>query len=95
MVAALAIWAAAGEPRIARVICDDILTGFLACNLRQFPASARIAVKALLRLRASCEGLDKPPQLGFGSMARAGVATAINQVERACERWSAGRFLGA
>ena len=49
----LAIRAAAGEPRIARVICDDILTDFLACNLRQFPASARIAVKALLRLRAS------------------------------------------
>src|SRR5271155_219445 len=36
----LAIRAAAGEPRIARVICDDILTDFLACNLRQFPASA-------------------------------------------------------
>ena len=50
----LAIRAAAGEPRIARVICDDILTDFLACNLRQFPpTSARIAVKALLRLRAS------------------------------------------
>jgi pimeloyl-ACP methyl ester carboxylesterase len=49
----LAIRAAAGEPRITRVICDDILTNFLACNLRQFPASARIAVRALLRLRAS------------------------------------------
>jgi len=37
----LAIRAEAGEPRIARVISDDILTDFLACNLRQFPASAR------------------------------------------------------
>jgi pimeloyl-ACP methyl ester carboxylesterase len=49
----LAIRAAAGEPRIARVICDDILTDFLACNLRQFPAGARIVVTTLLRLRAS------------------------------------------
>src|SRR5271170_4390585 len=39
--------------RPASANCDDILTDFLACNLRQFPASARIAVKALLRLRAS------------------------------------------
>jgi pimeloyl-ACP methyl ester carboxylesterase len=34
----LAIRAAAHEPRVARVIADDILTDFLACNLRQFPA---------------------------------------------------------
>ncbi len=48
----LAIRAAAGEPRIARVICDDILTDFLACNLRPFLAGERAVVKALLRLRA-------------------------------------------
>jgi pimeloyl-ACP methyl ester carboxylesterase len=34
----LAIRAAAHEPRVARVTADDILTDFLACNLRQFPA---------------------------------------------------------
>jgi pimeloyl-ACP methyl ester carboxylesterase len=48
----LAIRAAAHEPRVARVIADDILTDFLACNLRQFPAGAGIAVRSLMRLRA-------------------------------------------
>ena len=48
----LAIRAAAGEPRVARVIADDVLTDFLACNLRQFPTAAGTAVRALLGLRA-------------------------------------------
>jgi hypothetical protein len=43
----LAVRGAAGEPRIARVIPDDILTDFLAYNLHQFPASARTVVTAL------------------------------------------------
>jgi len=48
----LAIRAAAGEPRVARVIADDVLTDFLACNLRQFPTAAGTAVRTLLGLRA-------------------------------------------
>jgi len=48
----LAIRAAAQEPRVTRVISDDVLTDFLACNLRQFPVWPRRVVRMLLRLRA-------------------------------------------
>jgi pimeloyl-ACP methyl ester carboxylesterase len=48
----LAIRAAAREPRVARVIADDILTDFLAANLRQIPARARTAVRALRAVHA-------------------------------------------
>lgn len=37
---------------MVRVIADDVLTDFLACNLRQLPAAPRLAVRALLGLRA-------------------------------------------
>jgi pimeloyl-ACP methyl ester carboxylesterase len=49
----LAIRAAAQEPRVARVIADDILTDFLAANLRQIPAAARTAVRALRAVHAA------------------------------------------
>lgn len=48
----LAIRAAAGEPRVARVIADDVLADFLAANLRQAPRGARAAVRALRAIRA-------------------------------------------
>ncbi len=48
----LAVRAAAGEPRVVRVIAGDVLTDFLACNLRQLPAAARRVIRTLLRLRA-------------------------------------------
>jgi pimeloyl-ACP methyl ester carboxylesterase len=48
----LAIRAAASEPRISRVIADDALTDFLACNLRQAPRLARSAITALRAVRA-------------------------------------------
>ena len=43
----LAIRAAAREPRVTRVIADDILTDFLATNLRHITSGARMAVRAL------------------------------------------------
>jgi hypothetical protein len=43
----LAIRAAAREPWVARVIADDVLTDFLAANLRQVPPAARLAVRTL------------------------------------------------
>jgi pimeloyl-ACP methyl ester carboxylesterase len=49
----LAIRAAAREPRVTRVIADDILTDFLAANLRQLPAAARTAVRALRAVHAA------------------------------------------
>lgn len=48
----LAIRAAAFEPRVARVIADDVLTDFLACNLRQAPAAARLVIRGLRALHA-------------------------------------------
>lgn len=48
----LAIRAAAFEPRVVRVIADDALSDFLACNLRQASAAAGVAVRALRALRA-------------------------------------------
>lgn len=48
----LAIRAAAFEPRVERVIADDVLTDFLACNLWQVPPAARTAVRMLRSLRA-------------------------------------------
>jgi pimeloyl-ACP methyl ester carboxylesterase len=49
----LAIRAAAREPRVTRVIADDILTDFLAANLRQVPGAARTAVRALRAAHAA------------------------------------------
>ncbi len=48
----LAIRAAAGEPRVARVIADDVLTDFLAANLRQIPRAVRGTVRALRAVHA-------------------------------------------
>lgn len=48
----LAIRAAAREPRVARVIADDVLTDFLAANLRHLPRRASTAVQALRAVRA-------------------------------------------
>lgn len=47
-----AIRAAAFEPRISQVICDDILTDFLEVNLRQTSPLSRKVLKLLLKLRA-------------------------------------------
>jgi pimeloyl-ACP methyl ester carboxylesterase len=49
----LAIRAAAREPRVTRVIADDILTDFLAANLRQLSPAARTAVRVLRALHAA------------------------------------------
>ena len=48
----LAIRAAATEPRIRRVICDDILTDFRAVTLHQLRPATRRLLTALLALRA-------------------------------------------
>lgn len=49
----LAIRAAAYEPRVRRVIADDVLTDFLAVNLRQVAPPTRAALRVLLALRAA------------------------------------------
>ncbi len=49
----LAIRAAAFEPRVRRVIADDILTDFLAVTLRQIAPPTRALVRGLLGLRAA------------------------------------------
>jgi pimeloyl-ACP methyl ester carboxylesterase len=48
----LAVRAAAREPRIRRVICDDILTDFSEVTLGQVPSATRLALARLLALRA-------------------------------------------
>jgi pimeloyl-ACP methyl ester carboxylesterase len=48
----LAVRAAAHEPRIHRVICDDILTDFSEVTLGQVPAATRLTLTTLLALRA-------------------------------------------
>jgi len=48
----LAVRAAAREPRVDRVICDDVLTDFLAANLRQVPPAVRAAIRLLRITRA-------------------------------------------
>jgi pimeloyl-ACP methyl ester carboxylesterase len=48
----LAVRAAATEPRIRRVICDDILTDFAEVTLGQVPSATRLALRTLLALRA-------------------------------------------
>lgn len=48
----LAVRAAAEEPRIHRVICDDILTSFSEVTLGQVPSSTRMLLSTLLALRA-------------------------------------------
>jgi pimeloyl-ACP methyl ester carboxylesterase len=48
----LAVRAAAEEPRIRRVICDDILTAFLDVTLGQLRAGVRRALVTLLALHA-------------------------------------------
>lgn len=48
----LAVRAAANEPRIRRVICDDILTDFYEVTLGQVASATRLALATLLALRA-------------------------------------------
>jgi len=48
----LAIRAAAHEPRVERVIADDVLTNFIECNLRQLPGATRAAVRSLRAIGA-------------------------------------------
>jgi alpha-beta hydrolase superfamily lysophospholipase len=48
----LAVRAAAFEPRVRRLICDDILFDFLDVTLRQVPPLARAALTGLLRAGA-------------------------------------------
>jgi pimeloyl-ACP methyl ester carboxylesterase len=48
----LAVRAAAFEPRVRRLICDDILFDFLDVSLRQVPPLVRAALTALLRTGA-------------------------------------------
>lgn len=48
----LAVRAAAHEPRVRRVILDDVYTSLLDVSLRQAPAPVRLMVTALLGLRA-------------------------------------------
>ena len=49
----LAVRAAAKEPRVSRVVCDDILTDFFAVCMAQLPAPRRLALRALLLARAA------------------------------------------
>ena len=48
----LAVRAAAGEPRVARVIAADVLTDFLAANLRQVPPAVPALVRTFQAVRA-------------------------------------------
>ncbi len=48
----LAVRAAAFEPRVRRVVCDDVLFDFLDVSLKQMPAVARAALAGLLRAGA-------------------------------------------
>jgi pimeloyl-ACP methyl ester carboxylesterase len=48
----LAIRAAAFEPRVRRVVADDVLSDFLAVNLRQLRPPVRALLRGLLALRA-------------------------------------------
>ena len=48
----LAVRAAAFEPRVRRLICDDILFDFLDVSLHQLPAVPRAALTGLLRAGA-------------------------------------------
>jgi pimeloyl-ACP methyl ester carboxylesterase len=49
----LAIRAAAREPRVTRVVCDDVLTDFLAANLHQVPPAMRAGIRVLSAIRAN------------------------------------------
>jgi pimeloyl-ACP methyl ester carboxylesterase len=49
----LAVRAAAKEPRVSRVVCDDILVDFFAVCMAQLSATRRLALRVLLRARAS------------------------------------------
>jgi pimeloyl-ACP methyl ester carboxylesterase len=49
----LTMRAAAKEPRVTRVICDDVLVDFYAVLVRQFPATLRRALRWLLNARSS------------------------------------------
>lgn len=53
----LAIRAAAFEPRIKQVVCDDVLADFLEVSLRQLPPLRRRALSALMKLGAD-EAID-------------------------------------
>jgi pimeloyl-ACP methyl ester carboxylesterase len=48
----LAIRAAAREPRVQRVVADDILTDLFDVSLRQLPSSVRVALSGMLRIGA-------------------------------------------
>jgi pimeloyl-ACP methyl ester carboxylesterase len=49
----LAVRAAAKEPRVSRVVCDDILVDFSAVCMAQLSATRRLALRVLLMARAS------------------------------------------
>jgi alpha-beta hydrolase superfamily lysophospholipase len=49
----LAVRAAAYEPRVSRVVCDDILVSFHSGLLRQLPPAKRRVLDALMTARAS------------------------------------------
>lgn len=48
----LAVRAAAFEPRVRQMVCDDVLSDFLDVSLRQVPVVRRLALTALLRAGA-------------------------------------------
>jgi alpha-beta hydrolase superfamily lysophospholipase len=48
----LAVRAAAFEPRVEQMVCDDVLSDFLDVSLRQVPVVRRLALSALLRAGA-------------------------------------------
>jgi len=49
----LALRAAANEPRVSRVVCDDILVDFFAVCMAQLSPTRRLALRVLLMARAS------------------------------------------
>jgi len=82
----LAVRAAAGEPRIGRVICDDILTDFAAVTLGQVPPATRRVLATLLALgaagavnRLTTRAMRTSPVVAWGlrqGMHTTGAATA-------------------
>jgi alpha-beta hydrolase superfamily lysophospholipase len=49
----LAVRAAAREPRVTKVVCDDVLADFEAAILQQVPGPKRLVLRGLLAARAS------------------------------------------
>jgi pimeloyl-ACP methyl ester carboxylesterase len=100
----LAIRAAAAEPRIRRVICDDILTDFSEVTLNQVRPATRRALTALLALRArsavnrlAAAAMRRSPVADWGlrqGMHTTGTTTAFDFL-RGTERYETASVSGS